>query len=108
MSLWLIFLFFLIAPFPVIFWRRNWKVFLLSILPLIYAVFDVHLECRADYNSEACVWGYMGYLYTTVIGAAFYLTVTFFQVVISKLHCNERPAGTCEKSTRSQGSKEIS
>jgi len=85
MSIWLIFLLFFIIPFPVLVWRRNWKIFLLSLLPLVYAIFDVYLECKAtEHHSEACVWGYLSYLYATIIGSAFYLTVTAFQVVRSK------------------------
>jgi len=70
-----------------IFWLiKNWKVFLLSILPLIYVIFDVYLECKATDNySEACVWGYLKYLYAIAIGSVFYLIVTFFQILISKL-----------------------
>jgi len=95
MSIWLIFLLFSIAPFLVLIWKRNWKVFLLSLLPLIYAIFDVYLECKAtDNHSEACVWGYLSYLYTIVIGSVFYLTVTFFQVVISKVLKNKNGKST--------------
>ena len=85
MGIWLILVFFILLLFAVLIWKRNWKVFLLSLVPLIYAILDVYLECKADNQSEACVWGYMSYIYTIVIGAGFYLTVTFFQVVISKL-----------------------
>ena len=95
MSIWLIFLFFCIVPFLVLIWKRNWKIFLLSLLPLIYAIFDVYLECKVtDNHSEACVWGYLSYLYTVVIGSVFYLTVTFFQVVIPKLLKNKNGKST--------------
>jgi hypothetical protein len=58
----------------------------LSLLPLIYTMLDVYLECRAtDNHSEACVWGYMRYLYAIIVGSVFYLIVSFFQVVISKV-----------------------
>lgn len=86
MIFWLVILLFFIISLSVLIWKKNWKVFLLSLLPLIYAIFDVYLECRATGNhSEACVWGYLSYLYTIVIGSAFYLIVTFFQVVRSKI-----------------------
>lgn len=86
MIIWVIFCLFAITPFPVLLWKKNRKIFLLAILPLIYVLLDVYIECKVTKNhSEACVWGYFKYLYAVVIGSAFYLIVTFFQVVISKL-----------------------
>lgn len=89
MILWLVILFFFIhfiIGLFILIWKRNWKVYLLSLLPLIYAILDVYLECKAtDNHSEACVWGYISYLYAIVIGSLFYITVTLFQVVKSKV-----------------------
>lgn len=85
MNIWLIFIMLSIVLFFLIVWKRNWKVFFLSLSPLIYVIFDVYIECKAtDNHSEACVWGYLNYLYAIVIGSVFYLTVTLFQVLISK------------------------
>ena len=95
MSIWLIFLLFSIAPFLVLIWKRNWKVFLLSLLPLIYAVLDVYFECRVTGNhSESCVWGYLSYLYAAVIGGTFYLAVTLFQIVKTKILDNKSGKST--------------
>jgi hypothetical protein len=86
MILWLVILLFFIMSLLILIWKRNWKVFLLSLLPLIYVICDVYLECKAtDNHSEACVWGYLSYLYAIVIGSVFYITVTLFQVVKSKV-----------------------
>jgi len=86
MVVWLVISLFFITSFSVLLWKRNWKVFLLSLLPLIYAILDVYLECRAtDNHSDACIWGYLRYLYAAVIGATLYLTVTLFQIVKSKI-----------------------
>ncbi len=86
MIIWFIFLLFIIVLLSLLIWKRNWKVFLLSTFPLAYVIFDVYFECKAtDNHSEACVWGYLNYLYAIVIGSVFYLTITFFQIVISKI-----------------------
>jgi len=86
MIVWLVISLFIITSFSVLIWKRNWKVFLLSILPLIYTVLDVYLECKVtDNHSEACVWGYLSYLYAAVIGSTLYLTITLFQIVKSKI-----------------------
>ena len=90
MTLWIVLIFFIIVPFPVLVWKRNWKMFLVSILPLIYVVFDVYLECKATGNhSETCVWGYLGYIYAIVAGSAFYLSATLIETVISKIAKNK-------------------
>jgi hypothetical protein len=84
MLLWAIVLFFAVTPFPMFFWKKNWKVFILAILPLIYAVLNVHLDCNQSYNSEVCVWGYLKYLYAVVVGGTFYLATTLIQIVVAK------------------------
>jgi len=95
MIIWLVISLFFITSLSVLIWKRNWKVFLLSLLPLIYAILDVYLECKStDNHSEACVWGYLSYLYTSVIGCTFYLTVTLFQVVKSKILKNKSGKST--------------
>jgi hypothetical protein len=84
MLIWAIVLFFAVIPFPVFVWKKNWKVFILSTLPFIYAVLSVHLDCNESYNSEACVWGYLKYLYAVVGGGAFYLVITLVQIVAAR------------------------
>lgn len=84
MLFWAIVLFFGLTPFTVLFWKKNWGVFILAILPLIYAMSIVHLDCNESYNSEVCVWGYLKYLYAVVGGGAFYLVATLIQIVVAK------------------------
>lgn len=85
MIIWLLILLF-ITSLSVLIWNRNWKVFLLALMPLIYAIVDIYLVCQlSGHRSEACVWGYLSYLYTLIIGSCFYLTITLFQVVIASI-----------------------
>lgn len=94
MIIWLMILLFFINMLSLLVWRKNWKVFLLSITPLIYVIFDVYLECRVtNGNSEACVWGYLKYFYAVVVGGFFYFIVTFFQILMLKIQ-NYRRAKT--------------
>jgi hypothetical protein len=90
MIIWLLVLLLSITSLFVLIWKRNWKVFLFSLLPLIYAIFDVYFECRSTGNhSEACVWGYLRYIYAAVIGCTFYLLVTLFQAIKPKITTNK-------------------
>ncbi len=95
MVVWLVISLFFITSLSVLIWKKNWKVFLLSLLPLIYAVLDVYFECRTTSNhSESCVWGYLSYLYAAVIGGTFYLAVTLFQIVKTKILDNKSGKST--------------
>ena len=84
MFFWSVILFFGFTPFPVLYWKKNWKVFILALFPLIYAALSVQLDCNESYNSEACVWGYLKYLYAVFGGGAFYLVITLIQVVVAR------------------------
>ena len=73
-----------ITPVLFLIWQKNWKLYLLSFLPLVYVIIEVYLECKAtDNHSEACVWGYLKYLYAIFIGSILYIIVTVFQIIKS-------------------------
>jgi|GEM_PF-3202975 len=96
MMMWLLILLF-ITSLSVLIWNRNWKVFLLALMPLIYVIVDIYFVCQlSGYRSEACVWGYLSYLYALIIGGCFYLTVTLFQVVIARAQKNKAAKSTEE------------
>jgi hypothetical protein len=87
MIYWLVLLLFILVPLVVLYWRRNLRTFLVSALPyLVYTIIDIRLECIATNNqSEACVWGYLTYIYAIVAGSIFYLCVTLVQFLIAKV-----------------------
>ena len=76
-----------ITPFIFLLWQKNWKLYLLSFLPLVYVIIEVYLECKAtDSHSEACVWGYLKYLYAIIIGGLLYIIVTVIQIIKSYIN----------------------
>ena len=87
MIYWLVLLFFILVPLLVLYWRRNLLTLLVTSLPyLVYTIIDIRLECIATNNqSEACVWGYLNYMYAIVAGSILYLCVTLVQFLIEKV-----------------------
>jgi hypothetical protein len=87
MIYWIVLLLFILAPLFVLYRRRNLLTFLVTALPyLVYTIIDIRLECIATNNqSEACVWGYLNYVYAILAGSIFYLFVTLIQFLIEKV-----------------------
>lgn len=96
MVFWILYLLLIVVPLLVVFKRKNYLTFLFTFLPfLMYAIYDVQSECIATNNSsEACVWGYLQYIYAAVFGSVFYLLVSAAQFLITKLRAKSSDAET--------------
>lgn len=87
MIIWILLLLFIVVPLFVVFKHKNYLTLFFTFLPfLMYTIYDVQSECIATNNSsEACVWGYVRYIYASVFGSALYLMVTAIHYFKSKL-----------------------
>lgn len=94
MIFWTVLLLLLIVPVFIVVKRKNYITLLLTFSPyLFYTFYEVSSECIATNNtSEACVWGYMNYIYAIIIGCFLYLLVTVVQIVISKFRVKTEDA----------------
>ncbi len=82
MIFWIIFCLIMgILPLIVVYKRKNFLTLLLTFPPfLLYTAYRVTLECIATNNhSEACVWGYLSYIFAILAGSALYLLVSMIQ-----------------------------
>lgn len=86
MTIWITLALLITLPIYVVYRRKNIITLLVTMLPyLVYTVIDVQLECAATNNqSEACVWGYLGYIFALVAGSLLYLITTTIQFLMSK------------------------